>query len=437
MPTLVTNKIVIPRTMPMQSISFRLFVVQFIVVGFLLLTLISSISGCSAFASTYSSTDELPTLQAILPFTNREYPKYVSVIPDTYTYVVDELGPIIVLNGIEVVTVIPIPPEDKNNVGYFDRMAIHPQTKLGYLPNANTDNVYVIQGTEMITTLQKVGDAPLSIGINPNTNLAYIGYASDEAGAITEGNRIAVIAGTNVVTLVNTGIAPNVIASDPNNSKVYIGQSLIKEAPYSYEKQSLLTILDSTTIVTQTRLNYDQDMPGFSGSDINNIAIDRNSGEIYMIEGLGRIIYWHNGETKRIRAGSMGYTGLHDIAIDPNRGLAYVSSWGDPQSHVVVLKAGEIVTALPVGTDPRAVVYDETHDYVYVANNEAHSLSIIRNTEVITTMNAYGSPWDIAVDEERGYIYLANPDSHNITIFGFESEISKRSFWDFLPFIGR
>ena len=88
----------------------------------------------------------------------------------------------------------------------------------------------------------------------------------------------------------------------------------------------------------------------------------------------------------------MGYTGLHDIAIDPNRGLAYVSSWGNPQSHVVVLSHGELLTALPTGQDPRAIVYDKTHDYVYVVNRLSHSLSVIRNTEVITTIEARGNP---------------------------------------------
>jgi DNA-binding beta-propeller fold protein YncE len=392
---------------------------------FLLGLLVLGMSACSVFARPRSPTQELPSLQGIFPFEHPyQVPEFVTVVPGGYAYFATVYGAIIVLDGTELVTVIPLPPGE-SSAGYYQGPAIHPQTNVGYLANGHTDNLYVIQGTEIITILRNIGDGPHAVGVNSNSGLVYVGHSFDPLG-------VTVLEGTEIITRLATSFV-EVITPDPNNSKVYVGQAITRNSPR--KEQGLLAIVDATTLLTLTNLNYEQDIPDYLGGEINNIAVDRNSGEVYMIRNLGTVVYMHDGQVKSIKLGAMGYTGLHDIAIDPHRGLAYVSSWGDPYSHVVVLQQGEFLTALRVGKDPRAVVYDETHDYVYVANRLGHSFSVIRNTEVISTIQARGNPWDIDVDEERGYIYFANPDSHNITVFGFEEEL--RSFWDFLPFVSR
>lgn len=407
---------------------------QLAVAGLLLALCLFAIGACSVLAKPRTPTEELPTLQAIIPFDKGEIyraPFFVGVIPGGYAYFAEERGAIIIMDGTTLVTVIPLPPGERS-AGYHQEPVIHPQTEVAYLANGHTDNLYVIQGTEIITILRNIGDAPQAVGVNPHTGVVYVASLAQSEQDMPS-SYVAILDGIEVITTLITGLGPNVITADPNSSMVYIGQTLLKESPYPYENQYLLAVIDTTKIVTLTSLNYAQDMPDYSSGAINNIAIDRNSGEIYMIRNRNTVVYLHNGESKSIKLGAMGYTGLHDIAIDPNRGLAYVSSWGDPTSHVAILKQGELVTAVRVGKDPRSVVYDETHDYVYVANRLGHSFSVIRNTEVITTIQARGNPWDIGVDEERGYIYFANPDSHNITVFGFEQEL--RSFWDFLPFV--
>jgi DNA-binding beta-propeller fold protein YncE len=416
----------------MRKFLIHSLALQLVLAGLCLTLLLVGMNACSVFATNSSATQELPRLQAILPFPNTPAPSFVSVIPGGYAYVVTESGPILVLDGTQMIHTILLPAEDEFAV-YFDGVTIHPQTQVGYLPNTAYDDLYVIQGTEMVTVLRNIGDLPRAVGINPNTGLVYAGYGLRERENITAGSMIAVIDGTSVITTLNTGIGYKTITPDPNSSKMFVGQDLIRRHPY--QPQGMFAVLDGTTVVTVTNLNYEQEKPDSDG-DINNIAVDPQSGEIYMIRNLGTVVYWHNNQIKPIYLSRMGYTGLHDLAIDPQRGLAYVSSWGDPASHVVVLQHGEVVTALPVGKDPRAVVYDETHDYVYVANRLGHSLSVIRNTEVITTIEARGNPWDIGVDEKRGYIYLANPDSHNITVFGFDQEADQLPFWQtFLPWL--
>lgn len=65
-------------------------ILPLVVAGFLPLLLFVSISGCTVSAGAPAATQELPTLQAILPFdTPALNPKYVSVLPGGYTYVTE------------------------------------------------------------------------------------------------------------------------------------------------------------------------------------------------------------------------------------------------------------------------------------------------------------------------------------------------------------
>ena len=134
--------------------------------------------------------------------------------------------------------IVALPAGDKSAY-YFDRMAIHPQTKLGYLPNPLSDSLYIIKGTEIITVLHNLGKRPKIIDINPNTGLVYVG-SSLTTNDTKDGSSVSVINESELITTLVTGLGPNVIVADPNSSKVYIGQTLLKESPYRYERQNLL-----------------------------------------------------------------------------------------------------------------------------------------------------------------------------------------------------
>lgn len=189
----------------------------------------------------------MPTLQAILPFdTPALNPKYVSVLPGGYTYVTEEQGAIIVLQGTKLVTVIPLPPGEKP-FGYSQAIAFHLKTNIGYLPNANTDNLYIIHGTEIITILRNIGDLPVAVGINQHTGLTYLANRNEPLG-------LTILDGTEVVTRLATSF-PRVIAVDPNSAKVYIGQDISRDSPR--KEQGLLAVVDATKLLTLTNLNYE------------------------------------------------------------------------------------------------------------------------------------------------------------------------------------
>jgi len=199
------------------------------------------------FCCAPAATQELPTLQAILPFdTPALNPKYVSVLPGGYTYVTEEQGAIIVLQGTKLVTVIPLPPGEKP-FGYSQAIAFHLKTNIGYLPNANTDNLYIIHGTEIITILRNIGDLPVAVGINQHTGLTYLANRNEPLG-------LTILDGTEVVTRLATSF-PRVIAVDPNSAKVYIGQDISRDSPR--KEQGLLAVVDATKLLTLTNLNYE------------------------------------------------------------------------------------------------------------------------------------------------------------------------------------
>jgi DNA-binding beta-propeller fold protein YncE len=372
-------------------------------------------AGCirpAQIGSTMASTIHLVT-EIELP--NEVATGQIAVVPGHYAYVLNWSGPIAVVDGTQLVKLLSTPGEMQEG---FGSITSHPHTGQVYVADQLDDQVHVIQGTEVISTLVDVGKGPLSIAIHPRTDYVYVASSLYVEGQ--PGSGLTIISDTQVITRMRIGVSANVVAPDPTDQQVYIGQDLIPEV--EYQPQSTVVVIEATSLLTRTSLNYESNRGG-----VKNIEVHPRTGEVYLIENMGTVAYWHGDVVKRQQLGSMGYTGLHDIAIDPTRDLAYVSSWGDPQSHVVILKEGEIVDALPVGTDPREIIYDATHDYIFVANRLANSVSVIRGTQILATVSTQGwGPTYLAVDEERGYLYVSNADSHSISVF----TIGGVSWWE-------
>lgn len=186
------------------------------------------------------------------------------------------------------------------------------------------------------------------------------------------------------------------------------------------QTNNFLTVISGTKVITATSLGVDITRGG-----IYDMAVNPQNGEMYMVQGLGTLIYYSNQVVKTIHVGEQGYR-LNQVAVEPKRGWAYATSWEGPPSHVLVVQKDQIVASIPVGFDPRDVVVDQTHDYVYVANRLSSTMSVIRGTEVITTLDTMGQgPTFITVDEQRSYIYVSNSDSPSIAVFGFEDAANK------------
>jgi DNA-binding beta-propeller fold protein YncE len=399
--------------------------VAFVLAFTLLILLAWSLTACQG-----PGREALPRLLAVI-----EMPNDVGggtargvVHPSGWAYIVNDAGSIAVVDGPRLIKLMPWPGGRPAAWTHTD-LAVNPLNGYVYVPDGVMSTVHVVSETDVIATIPVSGYQPSRVAIHPHNGYVYV-PAPGPRGSSKRGT-VTVISGTTVITHIQIGVVPQVVAINPVDGNVYVGQT----RPSSDKPAKMLAIIKGTELVTQTNLGLD-----IYGS-ITDIAVNPNTGEMYMIPNYGTLIYWDGAQDVRMidmyRHG--GYS-LNNVAVDTKRNWAYVTSWEGPPSHVAVVKKDKVIADIEVpGYDLRDVVYDATHDYVYVANRLSGSMSIIRGTEVVTTVSMGGmGPTYITVDEKRGYIYVSNATSHSVAVFGYESESNEKSAWKrFLPFMRR
>lgn len=371
-----------------------------------------------------SGQEALPRFMAVIEMPDKTgYGTYRGVVsPNGLAYIANDAGSITVLDGPKMVEILPWPggqPPARSAV------SIDIDRKQGaiYLTDMYANALHVINDTGVYTTIEKVGVHPFQVVVHPDNGYVYV-LNGNSSGAQPLLGTVAVISGTSVITNIEVGFTPRwALAVNPVDGRVYVGHGS-NSYNIDMEERGILSVIEGTELITSTLLGSD---PEYAGR-IEHIEVNPKTGEMYMIQNNHLIIYWDGkDDLRRLDMGAGKYL-FTDIAIDTKRGWAYVSSWDGPPSHIVVVEKDKLIAEIEIPTSPptydiRAVVYDETHDYIYTANRLSASMSIIRDTDVITTMSTKGlGPWYITVDEKRGYIYVSNGDAHSVAVYGYESE---------------
>lgn len=410
-------------------------------IALLLLILLLSVSSCQS--AQVNAQQQPPHLLGVVEMNPRGGALTAQgvVAPNGWFYVINQSGSVAVLDGIRFVKLITftVPATQPLNLaGEKPRpnpsaIAVQPLTGHIYVADHDLNAIHIISGTTVLTDIRNVGVAPILLAVQPKTGYVYVASAADarDARGFLHVGYLSVINGTEVITHLVIGGLPWSLFSNPVDARVYAGHSPV-EFGTNKPSSGMLSIISGKQSITRVALY--SDMQGM----IPEINANKNTSEIYLIHN-NTLIYWDGkAVVKRLNFGERGYTIDRGLAVDTQRGLAYVCI---AQGHVFVVKQDQIIADLPVQHYPLVAVKDNTHDFVYVANYKQHSMSVIRGTEVITTLDTEGTgPWYITVDEKRGYIYVSNGDmGGSVSVFGFNEPVAdKPSLWqNFLPWLGR
>lgn len=346
--------------------------------------------------------EELPQRLGVIPMPSGHGSTAEGIVhPNGNAYILNHSGSIAVVNGPHLLGLITWPEAPYG-------ITINPVTEHIYVMD-RADALYIISGTQVLTTAHNFGYQPLLITTHPTTGYTYVGYVPNPLRPkdIPWFSGVAVLTGTQIITSISIGRIPQALVVNPVDKLVYVGYNADEANPES------LMVISNTTVVTRSVLG------SVNASSIDRIAVNKQTGEMYMLQSPGRITYYNGQATKVLPVGKQGHH-VNEIAIDARHNWVYATSWEVPTSQVLVIQEDKILATIPVGDDPRAVVVDETHDYVYVANRLSGTMSVIRGTAVITTLETMGwGPAYITLDETRGYIYVSNSDSASIAVFGF------------------
>ncbi len=105
------------------------------------------------------------------------------------------------------------------------------------------------------------------------------------------------------------------------------------------------------------------------------------------------------------------------IAVDPNRGFAYVTS---PASDTVTVidDSDQVTATIPVGDNPIGVAVDPAGRRVFVANYASNSVSVIDadTLSVVATVATGVQPMAVAVDRSSRKAYVSCYGSSSVTM---------------------
>ena len=156
------------------------------------------------------------------------------------------------------------------------------------------------------------------------------------------------------------------------------------------------------------------------------IALDDAKQTLYVVTRDNKSLYTINLQTKKydsLGLGAEAYTCL----LSPDKKTLYISLWGGDKVLLYDVATKTIITKIAVGDNPNEMFLTKSGRYLYVANANDNSVSVIdiAKKQVIETLNAAlypnapsGSTSNgVALSNNEKTLYVANADNNCLAVF--------------------
>ncbi len=175
---------------------------------------------------------------------------------------------------------------------------------------------------------------------------------------------------------------------------------------------------------------------------VAGIEVDDSKQKLYVVTKDNNSLYVINLTTKKVELqkdlGGEGYTCI----LSPDKKNLYISCWGGGKVLVFDTQKQTITDAIPVGSNPNDMCITKKGDYLFVANANDNSVSVIdtKNKKVIETLNTALYPNapsgcttnSVALNQKDNVLYIANADNNCLAVFDVTKAGSSKSM-GFIP----
>ncbi|MDR0792683.1 MAG: bifunctional YncE family protein/alkaline phosphatase family protein [Chitinophagaceae bacterium] len=172
------------------------------------------------------------------------------------------------------------------------------------------------------------------------------------------------------------------------------------------------------------------------------LTIDDNSHKMFVVTKEDNSLYVIDLKTKNIlHKLSLGAEAYTCVLSKDNKTL-FISLWGGDKLLYYNIDGNTISTQIPVGDNPNEICLSKNGKYLYVANANDNSVSVIdvQGKKVIEVLNAAlyanapsGSTTNgVALSDDNKTLYIANADNNCLTVFDV-SEPGKSLSKGFIP----
>ena len=164
------------------------------------------------------------------------------------------------------------------------------------------------------------------------------------------------------------------------------------------------------------------------------IAIDDEQKLLYVVTKDDNSLYVADLVTKKVKNIYKLNGEAYTCILSPDKKTLYISCWGCDRVVLFDTKQNKIVAEIPVGDNPNELCLDKKGTYLYVANANDNSVSVIntKQRKVVESLTASlypdappGSTSNgLALSTDNKTLFIANADNNCLAVF----DVSKPGF---------
>ena len=271
--------------------------------------------------------------------------------------------------------------------------------------------------------LLPLGDLPLNIAISPSEKIA----------AVTNN-------GQSIQSIQLIDVEKQVILDSIVIGKSWLGLTFSADGKYLYASGGNDNIILRYSIINNHLAVFDTikiGKPWPVKISITGIALDDTKNRLYAVTKENNSLYVIDILSKKIVSqfplGGEGYTCL----LSPDHKMLYISCWGCDKVLLFDTYQQKITGSVPVGDNPNDMCVTRNGQYLFVANANDNSVSVIdtRQMKVIETLNSAlfpdsptGSTTNsVALSKNEKTLFIANADNNCLAVFDISTPGSGRS----------
>ncbi len=167
------------------------------------------------------------------------------------------------------------------------------------------------------------------------------------------------------------------------------------------------------------------------------IDIDDAKNLLYVVTKENNSLYVVDLKSKKVSLELKLPAEAYTCLLSPDKQTLYVSCWGCDKVLLFNTEQQKITGEIPVGDNPNELCLTRNGNYLFVANGNDNSVSVIntRSNKVIETLNAALYPHSpegstsngLALSADEKTLYIANADNNCVAVFDISQPGNSKS----------
>lgn len=265
-----------------------------------------------------------------------------------------------------------------------------------------------------------LGDLPLNMAVSPNGKL----LAATNNGQSVQSIQLIDVTGEKIISNVVIPKSWYGLAFSADGKSLY--------ASGGNDNRILIYSVANSGLQLKDSISLGKPWPNRISPA--GIAVDNAMNRLYVATKDNNSLYIIDLATKQINKTIPLASEAYSCLLSPDKKQLYISLWGADKVAVFDTKQETLVGDIAVGDNPNEMLLTRNGSYLYVANANDNSVSVIetKTRKVLEVLNAalYPSAPEgttsngLALSSDEKTLYVANADNNCLAVF----DVSKRGF---------